>query len=226
MTTAEITRVPLEESATLALSTEVVGDAKKLLGYNAAHVPVFGELSKALAKLGIQPLDRREVERYKRSKEYHGITNVQKVTLVFVTWLCTVVGYVILWQATNMKAGDGATFLHWMGGTAIVIISSFVFGCWQDGRRRTRVTRDWKSYPINAYNGALPVFVLNTAVTLKREIPEVGLSVERLEETVSSWTPPRATPDPFLRATLGNEDYYVEVFDESEFEKKTRRHNT
>jgi len=56
----------------------------------------------------------------------------------------------------------------------------------------------------------VPPFVLRKAIDIKRACPEVKLMVESIS----------SDPDPFLVAKLGRETYYIEVWDEKDFEKE------
>jgi hypothetical protein len=55
----------------------------------------------------------------------------------------------------------------------------------------------------------VPPFVLRKAIQIARACPEVKFTVEALEED----------PDPFLLASLNGDTYYIEVWDEPDFEK-------
>jgi len=65
----------------------------------------------------------------------------------------------------------------------------------------------WRQQKIQAAED-VPAFVLRKAIEIKRACPDVKLFVEALDET----------PDPFLIAELGRETYYVEVWDEKDFD--------
>lgn len=56
----------------------------------------------------------------------------------------------------------------------------------------------------------VPAFVLRKAIQIKLAAPECKLFVETLANH----------PDPFLVVKQGNEEYYVEVWDEKEFEER------
>ena len=55
----------------------------------------------------------------------------------------------------------------------------------------------------------VPPFVLRKAVQIARAAPEVLFFIERVANHA----------DPFLIAKLGREEYYIEVWDEADFEK-------
>jgi hypothetical protein len=75
-------------------------------------------------------------------------------------------------------------------------------------KRSITVYWGWKG--IARYQKPIPEFVLCKAVMLKREVPQVELFVEEVEKI--------QLKDPFLVAVLGQERYYVEVWNEPKFE--------
>lgn len=70
----------------------------------------------------------------------------------------------------------------------------------------------WNDTKIERYREPIPEFVLNKAVQLKRECPEVTFTVEHLDEN----------PDPFLIAKLKDEKFYIEVWEEPRFEGRIK----
>jgi hypothetical protein len=76
-----------------------------------------------------------------------------------------------------------------------------------------RYVAQWRTLRIEYYKEPIPEFVLRKAVDIKKRIPEVCLNVDFLEIGFKS-------ADPFLQARFGTEDYYIEVWDEPEFEVK------
>ena len=68
----------------------------------------------------------------------------------------------------------------------------------------------WSRTAISKYDKPIPEFVLNKAVQLKENLPNVEIYVDELQSTVIS--------DPFLYVFFGNEGYYIEVWDEPKFE--------
>ena len=81
----------------------------------------------------------------------------------------------------------------------------------------------WDVTDIAKYKEAIPEFVVNKAVQIKRALPEVGVYIRHLSED----------KDPFLEITLGkandwdsdkngSERYFIEVWDEPKFEGRLR----
>ncbi len=69
----------------------------------------------------------------------------------------------------------------------------------------------WHTQALTDYEKAIPEFVLDKAVRIKEQLPEVTFRVQYLSE-------PKA--DPFLIAILGKEVYYIEAWDEPRFERE------
>lgn len=66
----------------------------------------------------------------------------------------------------------------------------------------------WLSHEISDVELPVPEHVLSKAVQIKKEMPAVKFYVESLQ----------LDPDPFLYAEYNGERYYIEVWDEPEFE--------
>lgn len=79
----------------------------------------------------------------------------------------------------------------------------------------------WVTTDISKYKEPIPEFVLNKAIQIKRELPDVGVYIYHLTEA----------KDPFLLVTYGatseydfdaGERYFVEVWEEPRFEGRVR----
>lgn len=77
-----------------------------------------------------------------------------------------------------------------------------------------RIAR-WRSVPLANYQGAVPEFVQHKASLIKERDPNVELFVDQLEINETRH------PDPFLAAynKANQEVYYLEVWDERDFER-------
>ncbi len=66
----------------------------------------------------------------------------------------------------------------------------------------------WHETEIEKYKKAIPDFVLNKAIQIKKQVPDCQIFIEELEYNL----------DPFLVVRIGyQETYYVEVWDEPGF---------
>lgn len=76
-----------------------------------------------------------------------------------------------------------------------------------------RREQSWHSVPIEKYTKPIPDFVLNKAIQIKKALPACEILVEELQESA----------DPFLVVRIKQdwryEGYYVEVWDETSFER-------
>lgn len=77
----------------------------------------------------------------------------------------------------------------------------------EEANKEKNAYQYWHRTPLKNQK-SVPEFVLRKAIEIKRASPDVKLFVDTLDDD----------PDPFLVAVLGKEYYYVEVWDESEFE--------
>jgi len=155
----------------LALGSE----AEQVLGYSLLKTHQSGkdessDLSKVLSRLGIETLNKNDVDRYQTE---------------------------MLIEQTDIK-----------------------FQEWRKSPSGTFFGPTWERLLIDKYQQPIPEFVLNKAIQIKREMPEVRIYVEHLTEH----------PDPFLVAATKHEKYecldgeffYVEVWEEPKFEGRIR----
>lgn len=68
----------------------------------------------------------------------------------------------------------------------------------------------WNRVPIGQYVAPIPEHVIQKAVEIKKELPGVYFGIESL----------MANPDPFLVAVFNGAEFYIEVWDEPEFENE------
>lgn len=68
----------------------------------------------------------------------------------------------------------------------------------------TQSSPEWQRFPISQYKGLIPQHVLSRAVAIARAQPYAELWVEALGG------------DPFLVVTRGEEEFYVDVWDEAQ----------
>ena len=76
----------------------------------------------------------------------------------------------------------------------------------------------WKTFNISAYKKTIPEFALRKAIQVKQACPAVEIMIDEL--IVKKTQPIRKDFDPFLVVKLGEEKYYIEVWDEAKFENK------
>jgi len=96
------------------------------------------------------------------------------------------------------------------------VIIQLAEGRWGSGTLRKRV---WRKTQLDHYKGNVPEFVLSRALEIKREAPETSFEVMSLVQETTNKAP-EPLPDPFLIARHGNETYFIDVWDEKEYEKE------
>ncbi len=77
----------------------------------------------------------------------------------------------------------------------------------------TFVHAGWHLVPLRKYKGGVPEFAISKAVEIKERLPKAEFYVDELR-AVKRY-------DPFLVVTCGRERFYIDVWDERDFEVKT-----
>jgi hypothetical protein len=78
----------------------------------------------------------------------------------------------------------------------------------------TSVRAEWRTVSLNGYKGEVPEFALSHALEIKERMPAAKFEVEELRVEKQY--------DPFLIVSCGKERFYIDVWEEEEFEKKQR----
>lgn len=210
MHSSKISRVAVP--AVIPVSAAIAADSETTLGYVPSKVRVYGILSQALKALEIRPLNRGDVETYKRSKAYRApLTNKLKVLLsLFIFWATL---------PTVLALADVTTAWVWVTVGITFCVNAFIFASWAEDSQSTRVVRTWLSTEISRYTGEIPLHVLSKALQVKKAVPDATLWIEYLAQSKETYEAPRVLHDPFLRVERAKESYYIEVWDESEFER-------
>lgn len=79
----------------------------------------------------------------------------------------------------------------------------------------TYVRGKWRRSALKGFQGEVPAFALSHAIEIKERMPKVEFEVDFL--SIDS------RYDPFLIARCGRERYYIDVWDEAEFEQQHYR---
>jgi hypothetical protein len=208
---------PLED-ARVVLAKE----ASAKLGYNrlALAIAAPDALLYKLRELGIQPFVDAKVQQYKDSKVRVGMYSGTRLVLL------SVVGFVVAlcaWtESQTSHLGQPWSAAHYVFNAfsvtattffAVTLLTVLVTGQWEHGDRRTT---SWKTAYLRLYGGNVPEFALVRALTIKQELPAAEFLVEQLYTETQHRAVPE--PDPFLVVVLGNERYYIDVWDEKEYE--------
>lgn len=225
----KIKRVALTHSDDVEaeLRGDVLTRAHKEFGYVGDSFGARGPLAKALVGLDIHPLDAAMVEQYKKSKERKGGDIADKWhCLAWAAWI-GIVG--IVWAKNYSPRGDMSDYIF--AGFMTLAITCLVMVLFWHGIAANellpsyRKSWGWKSFGLGrtatgftSYRGYIPVHVLNTALEIRTACPGIAMVIDEL--TLSIENIERPLPDPFLKATLGSESYYIAVWDEREFEAR------
>lgn len=220
MATALLPRMTLADG----LETERVKLAKQAqqkLGYThlATQIAVPDALLYALRDLGITPFKTAHVERYMNSKKRVGMYSDTKTALL------------ITFALGVFLSGVGIAFQHartgpeWVRAVAVfgsifgllAAILTVMYWC-NDAGHGTRTIRKWKRYNLSGYQDAIPEFVLQRALLIEERTPLASFYIDQLVEGEENNQAPVRQPDPFLVVTLGHESYYVDVWEEKEYE--------
>jgi hypothetical protein len=195
----------------------------------------------ALEELGIEPLDRRSVDAYKKYQKQkieakgssrfvrymhsaHRIDFWDGQTVVGVIGVGIIVS-AVLTGAILAGIEDKPPLKHPMffAGCGIWLLS--LMAAWvvcMVARHKNcfTITGNWYTTPIEGYRHAIPEFVLERAMQIKIRLPEANFVVEWLgEETHNVPTSYKPNPpDPFLAMNYGSIGLYLDVWDEPKFE--------
>ncbi len=77
---------------------------------------------------------------------------------------------------------------------------------------------EWFQIQLSSYEREIPEFALSRALELHKELPSAEFYVDELEEKISQVR--SRYDDPFLFMVYGKESYYLDVWDEPEFEQR------
>lgn len=206
--------------------TQLALNAKERLGYDrlARAIAIPDALMFALRKLEIEPLVKSSVEAYMLEKAKPGPWSGPRQGILIL------VGIALAWAIPTpfllsliKPAPDGpgiaaAIMLLVLAAGGIVLgINAFLKVLSREYCGK-RTTRKWVSSQLKDYAGNVPEFALDRALRIQAACPRASFSVSQLYEEIESI--PRPLPDPFLIVTLGIESYYVDVWDEKEYEAK------
>lgn len=193
---------------------QLLSDAAFKLGYKPSDAK---SLMYRLLALGIVPFKTDEVKAYKSSKAKTGMySGTRNVILYWSISGGVLIGCIAARWVIDLPKHNVLDIIFFVGAVFGALASFFGLmpPFWDAIGHGRRTNRQWNSSTIPSYEGMIPDHVLNTALQIKNTIPEATLSVVYLAE-VQDYKE-RPMPDPFLRVTSGNEEYYVEQWDEKD----------
>lgn len=245
----EIEKVPMKYSdpgnIEAAIRGELLSKASSELGYVGETFGALGPLAKVLEDLQIPVLNKDMVKQYQSKKErtwtvpYAAIGHITASAgipfALFLIW--GIISNFMGWHETNsftMIDGTGIT-------TGLLSLVSIIAGNMfvHESISSKKYTWYWRLFSLGKstaqmenmlpyerhssrsvpqYTRYVPFHVLNKALQVKAALPNVGIGVEEL--TFKAEDIPKPEPDPFLFVELNGEMYYIEAWDEREFEAK------
>lgn len=204
-------------------------EAKMLLGYsmleteNASQIrkqahqtsmlKVNAKLVEILKELDIRPFSKKSVEAYKTNKIKKLKRRDHTSFAMFVFGVVLVVSSIVLIFASAAKDNDGGDVLSdWWAipGILMAICSIPLIGLNVPSDRKRY---EWTQTKIAFYGRPIPEFAIQTAIDIKKRLPEAYFEVEELTE--------RRVVDPFLVVSVEHgPDYYIEVWNEPGFKQE------
>lgn len=103
----------------------------------------------------------------------------------------------------------------WSAVTFIIALAYTLF-LYGDNVKQLKNTKiRWVRIPVRSYNEEIPLFVISKMRQIHKLCPSTEFYVEKLEAGIY-------LPDPFLvvRNPVGDQEFYIEVWDEARFEAK------
>lgn len=150
----------------------------------------------ALAEVGVRPFNSDDVEQYKSAE----VNKIRKSSVLPFMASVVVVGGCMYAMVVTDHFGWAVPMIL----ALLVAIPSFFSGiCDAWGQR-------WVKHALADYPSEVPQYALDTALAIREVLPEAKFYVEALEES----------KDPFLVLSHGQEDLYLEVWDEPDFGTK------
>ncbi|MEK7099868.1 MAG: hypothetical protein AAB883_01885 [Patescibacteria group bacterium] len=199
---------------------------KEAMAKEAIDVPVDVVLLKTLSRLGIRPLNRDSVLRYKAAQSRNLLNLILKTfgMPMIASGFLVILVVVIAALADNTAAIKAITF-PWG--------AIFGLGCamtWAEHaivpRREWRI-RDVNKNFIHLDSHFIPREALQMALDIRRALPETRFVTHELLKDYGSWfkwveATLRAIPDPdpFLEVHFGAESYFIAVWNEPGFDGK------
>src|SRR5688572_5801689 len=178
---------------------ELLEAAKQVLGYSLlAEIDRRMKLRAVLDALGVSPFTDESVELYKQAVLTETNKRIGKGRLL--TALSAIGVFVAV---TCFGPAILGWFVSWKVGLASVI--GLIAGCVMIGATNgVTITEEaaWNATPLVGYRSPVPKPILQMAVRLKRQLPQVELTVHELVQR-------ERVLDPFLAARLGETTYFV-----------------
>lgn len=218
--------------------TDLTQAAKERLGYNVSpngevvsgtHVVTFDDYQQFLGVLeaiDCRPFTSKSVKRYRQWKAWcEAWRNTDWMIRLRAALIVIFVASILL---TVVCGASALPLYFWANVPTLPIICSMVTlilaatgSFWlmvlnerylRSGARRGYAS--WELTSLRGYRRAVPEFVLQTALDIQEKCPAVEFFVDELRSERER------VVDPFLVAKLGNQNFYLEVWNEPEYRQQ------
>ncbi|MEK7537064.1 MAG: hypothetical protein AAB584_01280 [Patescibacteria group bacterium] len=171
--------------------------------------------SGVLKELDIEPFTPESVNAYVEAKLAEKLPENQKLrrktrTVSTLGWLC---GAMLVVSILTILANDSGGFF-----TVTVAVAGFIGGLVAMATTTGIGKWKWRRVEIERYNAKIPEYVLRKAIQVKQALPEGKLWIYALSP--HSIENPLFRGDPFLELQAGKKRFFLEVWDEREFEEQ------
>lgn len=237
MNATEIRRITADDlEHPKSMRADLAMEASRKLGYNKMSLGLTTKapLMDVLIELDILPLKKSIVEKYKKSKETTSMWSGHVHAIWCLLTSCVICAPIFCKLLTMAFVEPGYTFsfVATIVGTVVVglfgiiaLICGLVFAISRD-ERGSRTLWRWATAPLTGTSMFVPEFALRKAIQIKDAYPQATFHIEYLQPkeecTVRSahlsWID--LLLDPFLVVSDSHESYYIDVWDEKEFEDK------
>lgn len=194
----------MTEPATSTATMDFGKQVQDVLDYSALaeeHAQYADEcaLFEACVACGIRPFRTSAVERYKKRKAWRARFFSRGIKILLALY-ATAAGLSIWITAATADPGIGF-FVIISGGCFVFVFSGLML----DSREAK-----WFRKHLSSFEKPIPHKVLNVALSLKKQNPNIDFVVHELEVE-------QRPLDPFLSARLGNAELYIARWDEPSF---------
>ncbi len=197
----------------LGLRESLAAEAEDVLGYTKLKADIAqskqtSALTQTLHRLGIMPFSPESVAAYKKQIAFgnspsFAIRHPQITEFIIGLSLLVFVlsfGNSFTGWFISVYVGLAAIALMVLGLSVMLIMIEKT----DDG-----TGGEWKLVPLKGYERAVPEFAIQRAVQLKKELPTAEIFID---EYIAKKV------DPFLVVKHGEEQFYIDVWDEPKFE--------
>jgi hypothetical protein len=212
----KLARISLEKGEDAMSRASLLAKANEVFT-GKKTTPNATTLRLALMKLEIAPLDDKRVHKYKKQNEGRKRLwqTSEKITGTLSVF-CALTFMYGVYNIHNMgaAAGDRYYVMAILGGICAVVLA---VACGSEDGAKWREYSWSRSHLYNYGFHNVPDFVLDRAIQLKQECPDVHLYVDSL--SYREYYTYNTHPDPFLVAQLGDEEFFIDVWHEPQFER-------